>query len=178
MALAPVDRPLPLLDLPPNVLLGVFAELTELADAGERAGKADALSSGTCSAQWLARQAERWELFHSILFCDARGRRPKCNSTLHHHPHLASAVALSSCCRELRALGGAARRRHLCCAACGHALCDAAQALASETHREAPPLRLPDGTGVALDPQHCTGCRLSQEQPLEALETLLFLRVG
>ncbi|PRW57347.1 yippee-like protein [Chlorella sorokiniana] len=116
---APVERPLPLLELPPNALLGVFAELKELADA----------------------------------------------------------VALSSCCRELWALGGAARRRHLCCAACGHALCEAAQVLSSEAHREAPALRLPDGTSVAADPQHCTGCRLSEEQPLEALEVLLFLRV-
>ena len=88
------------------------------------------------------------------------------------------AVALSSCCRELRALGAAARRRHLCCAACGHVLCDAAQALTSETHREAPALRLPDGDSVALDPLHCTGCTLSGEQPLEALETLLCLRAS
>lgn len=88
------------------------------------------------------------------------------------------AVALSSCCRELRALGVTARRRHLCCAACGHALCDAAQALTSETHREAPALRLPDGESMALDPLHCTGCRLSEEQPLEALETLLYLRAS
>ena len=35
-AAAPLDRPLPLLDLPPNVLLGVFTLLTELEDAGTR----------------------------------------------------------------------------------------------------------------------------------------------
>ena len=35
-AAAPVDHPLPLLDLPLNVLLGVFTLLTELADAGAR----------------------------------------------------------------------------------------------------------------------------------------------
>lgn len=30
-----MERALPLLDVPPNVLLGVFSKLTELADAGE-----------------------------------------------------------------------------------------------------------------------------------------------
>lgn len=34
-ATAAMERSLPLLDLPPNVLLGVFSKLTELADAGE-----------------------------------------------------------------------------------------------------------------------------------------------
>lgn len=110
----------PLLDLPSNVLLGVFARLPELADAR----------------------------------------------------------ALSSACRELWAAGAAARTRHVCCAGCGHALLQPAAALTSDTHREAPPLKLPDGASLAVEPQHCTGCRFSGEAPMEVIEALFCLRVG
>ena len=93
-------------------------------------------------------------------------------------PDLRDAVALSLTCRELHALGTAARRRHLCCAACGHAVLQPAAALASDAHRSAPPLRLPDGATWAVEEEHAVpGCALGEERQLAAFEAIYSLRV-
>ncbi|KAL4452153.1 hypothetical protein ABPG75_007815 [Micractinium tetrahymenae] len=65
---------------------------------------------------------------------------------------LADAVALSLCCKELYELGTAARRRLLCCAACGHAVLDAAAVFSSGTLRDSPRLDLPDSDSYATVP--------------------------
>lgn len=96
-----------------------------------------------------------------------------------HVRELRDAVALSLACKELWALGGPARRRHVCCAACGHAVLQAAVAFASDTHRDAPHLSLPDGDSWGVDVEHMApGCTLGEEQELDMFEMLFALRVG
>lgn len=93
-------------------------------------------------------------------------------------PDLRDSVALSLACKELHTLGAAARRRHLCCAACGHAVLQPTVALTSDAHRSAPPLRLPDGEAWAVEEQHALpGCRLGEERRLEMFEVFYSLQV-
>lgn len=94
---------------------------------------------------------------------------------------LRDVVALSSTCRELWSLGAAARRRHVCCAACGHRLLQASLALASDTHRQAPPHpRLPDGPAWAVDVEHALaphgGCVLGEAELVREADAY-FVRV-
>lgn len=93
-------------------------------------------------------------------------------------PDLRDAVALSQACKELHVLGAAARRRHLCCAACGHAVLQPAAAFASDDHRSAPALRLPDGETWAVEEQHALpGCTLGPERRLDMFEAFYSLQV-
>lgn len=78
---------------------------------------------------------------------------------------LVDAVALSSCCRELWGLGVSARRRDVCCAACGHKVLHPDQAFASDAHRDCHRLELPDGDSYAVEATHLQGgCTLGKAQ--------------
>lgn len=96
-----------------------------------------------------------------------------------HLTELRDAVALSSCNKELWALGAPARRRHFCCAACGTAVFDPVQAFNSDTFRSSLHLDLPDGASYPVDAEHLlSGCKLSEEHYLQAFAPLFSLRVG
>ena len=91
---------------------------------------------------------------------------------------LADSVALSSCNKELWALGAAARRRYLCCAACGARAVEPSAAFNTDTFRHAPPLALADGASYAVDKEHVeAGCTLGEDLPLLSYTTLNSLRV-
>ncbi|PSC71169.1 peptide-methionine (R)-S-oxide reductase [Micractinium conductrix] len=90
---------------------------------------------------------------------------------------LVDAVALSSCCRELWGLGVSARRRDVCCAACGHKVLHPDQAFASDAHRDCHRLELPDGDSYAVEATHLQGgCTLGKAQVLFSLRAVLGIR--